>query len=79
VGAHLQHYWPENQRPFSKVIMNSGGPAARAWPDWTSELYEKQAGEFFGLTGCAMDGNGGEGAGWECLRELDVERVVNAR
>jgi acetylcholinesterase len=74
----MQHAWPENQRPFSKVIMNSGGPAARAWPNWTYPLYEQQAGEFFNLTGCSTDFAAGEKEGWECLRELDVERVVNA-
>lgn len=55
--------------------MNSGGPAARAWPDWTFPLYERQADEFFGLTGCTQEGQ----ERWGCLRSLDAGRIVNAR
>ena len=55
--------------------MDSGGPASRAWPDWTFPLYEKQAGEFFNMTGCTQEGD----ARWQCLRQLDAGKVANAR
>ena len=85
VGAHLQHPWstaPKSKsdsktkgRPFARVIMDSGGPAARAWPDWTWPLYNTQAEEFFNRTGCSGKGD----AVWGCLRALDVEVIRNAR
>ena len=55
--------------------MDSGGPAARAWPDWTWPLYNTQAEEFFNRTGCSGKGD----AVWGCLRALDVEVIRNAR
>ena len=55
--------------------MDSGGPAARAWPDYTYPLYELQAQEFFNMTGCAAEGT----ADWDCLRAASLKTIVTAR
>lgn len=57
--------------------MDSGGPTARAWPNWTYPLYEYQMIEFLNKTGC----NNGEDEKktFKCLRDVDAETIRNAR
>lgn len=77
-GAHLQHVSGDDYHPpFNRVIMNSGGPTARVWPDWNYPLYQKQMVEFLQKTGCMWGEN--ERRTFECLREVEVETIRNAR
>jgi carboxylesterase type B len=79
VGAHLQHVGsePDYKPPFNQIIMDSGGPTARAWPNWTYPLYEDQMVEFLNRTGCNVGGD--EKKTFKCLRDADAEKIRNAR
>jgi acetylcholinesterase len=78
-GAHLQHRpTDEFKPPFSQVIMNSGGPTARAWPDWTYELYNKQMDEFLVKTNCKQQ-DGDEHKTFDCLRKAKAAEIEDAR
>ncbi|CAE6523244.1 unnamed protein product [Rhizoctonia solani] len=74
VGYHLLHV--NGTAPFQRVIMDSGGPTARAFPNWTYPLYQTQAEEFLNLTGCYRGEN--ETATFACLRDLPVDTIKNA-
>ncbi|KAF8704549.1 type-B carboxylesterase lipase family, partial [Rhizoctonia solani] len=74
VGYHLLHV--DGPPPFKRVIMDSGGPTARAFPDWTYPLYQTQTDEFLNLTGCYRGAN--ETATFSCLREISMETIKNA-
>ncbi|KEP51580.1 carboxylesterase [Rhizoctonia solani 123E] len=74
VGYHLLHV--NGTPPFQRVIMDSGGPTARAFPNWTYPLYQTQAEEFLDRTGCYRGEN--ETATFACLRELPVDTIRGA-
>ncbi|KAF8751501.1 Carboxylesterase family [Rhizoctonia solani] len=74
VGYHLLHV--DGPPPFKRVIMDSGGPTARAFPDWTYPLYQTQTDEFLNLTGCYRGAN--ETATFSCLRGISMETIRNA-
>lgn len=57
--------------------MDSGGPTARAWPNWTYPLYENQTVEFLNRTGCNVGQD--EKKVFDCLRGVDAETIRNAR
>jgi acetylcholinesterase len=72
VGAHLQHFWKQDdRRPFTQAILNSGGPTARMWSDWTYPMYEKQFRRFLEKTGCHRGED--EKATFDCLRSPSLE------
>lgn len=58
------------------MILNSGGPSAAVKTDWTHGLYNEQMAEFLERTGCT-----GEVAvkAFDCLREVDAEKIRDAR
>ncbi|KAF8704552.1 type-B carboxylesterase lipase family, partial [Rhizoctonia solani] len=74
VGYHLLHV--DGPPPFKRVIMDSGGPTARAFPDWTYPLYQTQTDEFLNLTGCYRGAD--ETATFSCLRGISMETIRNA-
>ncbi|CAE6535479.1 unnamed protein product [Rhizoctonia solani] len=74
VGYHLLHV--NGTAPFQRVIMDSGGPTARAFPNWTYPLYQTQTEEFLNLTGCYKGDN--EAATFACLRGLPVDTIKSA-
>ncbi|KAG9121455.1 hypothetical protein FRC07_002583 [Ceratobasidium sp. 392] len=74
VGYHLLHV--NGTAPFQRVIMDSGGPTARAFPNWTYPLYQTQTQEFLGLTGCAD--KAGSAATFTCLRNITVDTIKSA-
>ncbi|CAE6457227.1 unnamed protein product [Rhizoctonia solani] len=74
VGYHLLHV--DGPSPFKRVIMDSGGPTARAFPNWTYPLYQTQTEEFLNRTGCYRGDN--EIATFSCLRELPMDTIRNA-
>ncbi|KAJ1308069.1 hypothetical protein OPQ81_002135 [Rhizoctonia solani] len=74
VGYHLLHV--NGKAPFQRVIMDSGGPTARAFPNWTYPLYQTQAEEFLNRTGCYRGEN--ETATFACLRGLSVDTIRSA-
>ncbi|CAE7081466.1 unnamed protein product [Rhizoctonia solani] len=74
VGYHLLHV--KGTAPFQRVIMDSGGPTARAFPNWTYPLYQTQTEEFLHRTGCYRGED--ETVTFACLRELPVDTIKNA-
>ncbi|KAL8277278.1 hypothetical protein RQP46_010347 [Phenoliferia psychrophenolica] len=53
VGYHLLHVDPGAPRLFQRVIMDSGAPTSRAFPNYTYPIYETQAKEFLSDVGSA--------------------------
>ncbi|KAG8712830.1 hypothetical protein FRC08_014045 [Ceratobasidium sp. 394] len=74
VGYHLLHV--DGTTPFQRVIMDSGGPTARAFPNWTYPLYQTQTEEFLNLTGCAKGAD--SAATFTCLRSLQASTIRDA-
>ncbi|KAG8734077.1 hypothetical protein FRC12_018661 [Ceratobasidium sp. 428] len=74
VGYQLLHV--NGTAPFHRVIMDSGGPTARAFPNWTYPLYQTQTAEFLSLTGCASKAN--SAATFTCLRSISADTIKNA-
>ncbi|KAG9078859.1 hypothetical protein FRC06_008127, partial [Ceratobasidium sp. 370] len=74
VGYHLLHV--NGTAPFQRVIMDSGGPTARAFPNWTYPLYQTQTEEFLSLTGCAKGAD--SAATFTCLRGLQASTIRDA-
>ncbi|CAE6403418.1 unnamed protein product [Rhizoctonia solani] len=74
IGYHLLHV--NGTPPFQRVIMDSGGPTSRAFPNWTYPLYQTQTEEFLNRTGCYRGEN--ETATFACLRGLPVDNIKNA-
>ncbi|KAG8747312.1 hypothetical protein FRC10_001491 [Ceratobasidium sp. 414] len=54
--------------------MDSGGPTARAFPNWTYPLYQTE--EFLSLTGCANEAD--FTATFTCLRSLQASTIRDA-
>ncbi|KAF8602860.1 triacylglycerol lipase FGL4 [Ceratobasidium sp. AG-I] len=74
VGYHLLHV--DGPAPFRGVIMDSGGPTSRAFPNWTYPLYQTQTQEFLTLAGCDKGDN--ETATFTCLRALPADTIKSA-
>lgn len=74
IGYHLLHV--DGPPPFKRVIMDSGGPTSRAFPNWTYPLYQTQTEEFLNLTGCFRGEN--ETATFDCLRAVPQDTIKSA-
>jgi acetylcholinesterase len=74
VGIHLFHNYGEDaDRPlFSKAILASGSPTARAFPDVNYPLYQRQFQEFMDYVNCPSTPNS---AAMECLRGVEVDDI----
>lgn len=72
VGIHLFHnYGEETGKPlFSKAIMASGSPIARAFPDVNYPIYQRQFSEFMDYLNCPTTPNA---AAIACLRNVEVD------
>ncbi|KAB5591730.1 Carboxylesterase [Ceratobasidium theobromae] len=74
IGYHLLRL--NGNPPFKRVIMDSGGPTSRAFPNWTYPLYQTQTEEFLNLTGCFRGED--EAATFDCLRAVPQNNIKNA-
>ncbi|QRV89870.1 carbohydrate esterase family 10 protein [Ceratobasidium sp. AG-Ba] len=74
VGYHLLRV--NGPAPFQRVIMDSGGPTARAFPNWTYPLYQTQTQEFLTRVGC--NNKSSSTATFACLRGLQADIIKNA-
>lgn len=77
IGYHLLHT-TGGRKLFNQVIMDSGGPTARAFPDATYPIYEQQMSEFLDQTHCEKGGD--VSATFDCLRAIDaleIQRVAS--
>jgi acetylcholinesterase len=74
VGIHLFHNYGEDaDRPlFSKAILASGSPTARAFPGVDYPLYQRQFQEFMDYVNCPSTPNS---AAMECLRGVEVDDI----
>jgi acetylcholinesterase len=74
VGIHLFHNYGEDaDRPlFSKAILASGSPTARAFPGVDYPLYQRQFQEFMDYVNCPLTPNS---AAMECLRGVEVDDI----
>jgi acetylcholinesterase len=74
VGIHLFHNYGEDaDRPlFSKAILASGSPTARAFPGVDYPLYQRQFQEFMDYVNCPATPNS---AAMECLRSVEVDDI----
>ncbi|KAK4702104.1 hypothetical protein P7C70_g4122, partial [Phenoliferia sp. Uapishka_3] len=75
VGYHLLHEDLGATKLFHQVIMDSGAPTARAFPNYTYPIYETQTHEFLGRVGCE-DIKGAQ-ATFKCLRSLNASLIQN--
>ncbi|KAJ4343106.1 hypothetical protein N0V95_006754 [Ascochyta clinopodiicola] len=74
VGVHLFHnYGEDTGKPlFSKAILASGSPTARAFPDVDYPLYQRQFAEFMDYVNCPTTPND---AALACLRNAEVDDI----
>lgn len=76
VGIHYFHNYGEDaEKPlFARAIHQSGSVTARAFPNSTYPLYEKQLDEYMSFLGCPLDDNA---KALKCLRKADVNDIRN--
>jgi acetylcholinesterase len=74
VGFHLFHnYGDDAGKPlFSKAILASGSPSARAFPGVDYTIYQRQFQEFMNYVQCPTSPNS---AALECLRSAEVSDI----
>jgi carboxylesterase type B len=74
VGVHLFHnYGQDTGKPlFSKAILASGSPTARAFPGVDYALYQRQFAEFMDYINCPTSPNE---AAMTCLRNAEVDDI----
>jgi acetylcholinesterase len=81
VGIHLFHNYnkTEGASPlFSKAILQSGSVTARAFPNASYPLYQRQFAEYLDLTGCGDVANGTDNEVISCLRAANITLIQQA-
>ncbi|KAJ4340956.1 hypothetical protein N0V95_007358 [Ascochyta clinopodiicola] len=81
VGIHLFHNYnkTEGASPlFSKAILQSGSVTARAFPNASYPLYQKQFSQYLELTGCGGVANGTDSEVIGCLRAANITLIQKA-
>ncbi|KAF2187357.1 alpha/beta-hydrolase [Zopfia rhizophila CBS 207.26] len=74
VGIHYFHNYgkDEGKSLFSQVILSSGSPTARAFPNATYPLYQRQFSQYMAYLGCPETPND---AALACLKEADIADI----
>nr|UWQ56586.1 lipease [Corynespora cassiicola] len=81
VGIHLFHNYNKTEGPsplFSQAILQSGSITARAFPDATYPLYQRQFAQFLGLIGCNEVANSTDTEVLSCLRTANITAIEQA-
>lgn len=81
VGVHLFHNYnkTEGASPlFSQAILQSGSVTARAFPNASYPLYQRQFAQYLELTGCGGVANGTDDEVIGCLRGADISSIREA-
>ncbi|KAF2465671.1 alpha/beta-hydrolase [Lindgomyces ingoldianus] len=78
VGIHYFHnYGADAGKPlFSQVILSSGSPTARAFPNATYPLYRRQFSQFMAALNCPESPND---TALACLRAVDISLIQSAQ
>jgi len=69
-GFHYQYIVPEGKPVLSQAIFQSGGPATRAFPNFTYPLYVRHYEEYLAGVGCSKTKE--NKATLDCLRNVDI-------
>ncbi|KAH8596707.1 acetylcholinesterase [Bisporella sp. PMI_857] len=75
-GFHYQHVEANGKPLLNGAIIQSGGPATRAFPNISYPLYQAQFEEYLSAVGCSRNSN--DEKTLDCLRKVDIaviERV----
>ncbi|KAH6639061.1 acetylcholinesterase precursor [Boeremia exigua] len=81
VGIHLFHNYnkTEGASPlFSQAILQSGSVTARAFPNASYPLYQRQFSRYLDLTGCGGVANGTDDEVIGCLRAANITLIQEA-
>lgn len=81
VGIHLFHNYNKTEGPsalFSQAILQSGSVTARAFPNASYPLYQKQFSQFLTLSGCGGVADGTDDKIIGCLRAVNISAIRKA-
>ncbi|KAF3009529.1 hypothetical protein E8E13_004713 [Curvularia kusanoi] len=81
VGIHLFHNYnkTEGASPlFAQAVLQSGSVTARAFPNASYPLYQRQFAQYLELSGCGGVANGTDNEVIDCLRGVDISSIREA-
>lgn len=81
VGIHLFHNYNKTKGAsplFSQAILQSGSVTARAFPNASYPLYQRQFAQYLQLTGCSGVANGTDDKVIRCLRAANITLIQEA-